>query len=458
MKGIRQRRLNAIIINKFLAIHLNNFIFQVRGVLLNHNKRFKKVSSIVCSLVLIIITVCLIAVSVQIKKSEIASTGKTPETQPYVSENHITDDDFLTASGNVLVNRSGEEVVLSGVNLGGWLLQEYWMCPVKGSSDIEQWTNLETFDVLERRFGTEKTRALIKKYEDNWITEKDIKTIADMGCNVVRIPFWYKNFMTSPEGTWITENPDDNPGFKRLDWVIDAAGRYGMYVILDMHGCPGGQSEDHCSGSARQCELFDNQQYQYAMECLWVAIAQRYKNNPVVAAYDIMNEPKVFRTNVESDPRNLLYDRMIKAVRATGDNHVIAVEAIWNLDVLPVPNAMNWDNVMYELHLYGGDYSTVDAYFNSIRKYSIANKVAIYIGEYSDMKILEACRKFGFNNTSWTYKGTTFTEETWFMYYNNDIQDVDVYNDSYSSIAKKWGKPLLTENFTKNDSILQFWN
>lgn len=379
------------------------------------------------------------------------------ELEPYVSENHIIQDDFLTVSGNKIINKFGEEIILTGVNLGGWLLQEYWMCPVIGSDDVEQWTNLETLNVLESRFGAEKTRELIKTYEDNWITEKDIKIISDMGCNVIRIPFWYRNFMTDPDGTWITENSDENPGFQRLDWIIDAAGRYGIYVILDMHGCPGGQSTDHCSGSARQCELFDNLIYQDAMEKLWIAIADRYKNSPVVAAYDIMNEAQSFNTSVENDPRNLLYNRMINAIRSTGDNHIIAVEAIWDLSVLPDPDSWNWENVIYELHLYGGDYSNGDSYFGSLKSYSVAHDVPIYIGEYSDMNVLLLCRKFGISNTSWTYKGTVYMEDTWFMYYNNELTYADVYNDSFYIIKEKWGKVLSTETFSKNESILEFW-
>lgn len=424
---------------------------------MKQKKHIKAIASVFACCLLSVIAADLI-ISVRNGTNLNYASAEETETQLFVSENHITDDDFLTASKNILVNRNGEEVVLSGVNLGGWLLQEYWMCPVKGSGDIEQWTNLETIDVLESRFGVERTRKLFEIYEDNWITENDIKIIADMGCNVIRVPFWYRNFMTDDNGTWITENPDDNPGFKRLDWVIDAAGRYGMYVILDMHGCPGGQSSDHCSGSARKCELFDDQQNQNAMESLWVAISQRYKNNPVVAAYDIMNEPQLFNTGVENDPRNLLYDRMIKAIRETGDNHVIAIEAIWNLSALPVPEAMSWNNVLYELHLYGGDYSNVEVYFDSIKNYSADNEVPIYIGEYSDMRILEACRAYNFSNTSWTFKGTANTEETWFMYYNGDVEDVDVFNDSYSEILQKWSEPVLTSDFSKNDLILQWWD
>ena len=130
-------------------------------------------------------------------------------------------------------------------------MQEYWMCPVQGSEEIPQWTNLETLNVLEERFGAEKAQYLIKTYEDHWITQWDIQNIAGLGCNVIRVPFWYGNFMSSPEGKWLNEDPEKNPGFQRLDWVIHMAEKYGLYVILDMHGCPGGQSKDHCPGFAR---------------------------------------------------------------------------------------------------------------------------------------------------------------------------------------------------------------
>lgn len=147
--------------------------------------------------------------------------------------------DLLTTQGTEIVNQSGEEVVLEGVNLGGWLLQEYWMCPIVGNPEIHQWTHQETLQVLEERFGFEKSQKLMEIYQDNWITEWDIQKLASMGVNVLRVPFWYRNFMSDPEGTWLTENMEDNPGFQKLDWVIETAGKYGIYVILDMHGCPG---------------------------------------------------------------------------------------------------------------------------------------------------------------------------------------------------------------------------
>ena len=182
----------------------------------------------------------------------------------------------LRVEDGKIVDHNGKEVILRGVNLGGWLLQESWMCPVNGED--RAWANLDTLKLLESRFSGEEVQALLDTYQDNWITEEDIKEIAGMGCNVVRVPFWYRNFMRDEEGTWICEDPEENPGFRRLDWVIGQAEENGMYVILDMHGCPGGQSMDHCCGTLCENRLYTDEQCQETMEKLWVAIAEDRKS------------------------------------------------------------------------------------------------------------------------------------------------------------------------------------
>ena len=369
-------------------------------------------------------------------------------------KNRIEDEDFLGTYGTSIVNQSGKEVVLEGVNIGGWLLQEYWMCPVKGDKDVNQWTNIETLQELEKRFGEEKTRELVETYEENWITEKDIQNIAAKGCNVIRVPFWFRNFMLYSDGTWIVQDKEKNPGFQRLDWIIKTAGKYGIYVILDMHGCPGGQSSDHSTGSARKCRLYSNETHQKSMEKLWVAIAKRYKDNPTVAAYDIMNEPEYFEGKISEDPRNKIYDQMIHAIREVDNRHIIAVEGIWELSVLPHPDEIGWTNVIYEVHSYGDN---VDSYCKKLLKYSNEYDVPVYLGEFSDVKWLEKCREEEISFTSWTYKGTSNTDETWFMYQSKDMAKADVTKDPYWLIKLKWGKCLRTEYFDENKEITKYW-
>lgn len=379
-----------------------------------------------------------------------------PEKTVEYTGNPINQDDFLVTDGNRIINKKGEEVVFEGINLGGWLLQEYWMCPIEGDPAVERWTNQETLQVLKERFGLQKAQELAAVYEDNWITEWDIKKLASIGVNTLRVPFWYLNFMSDPEGDWLTENVDDNPGVQRLDWVIETAGKYGMYIILDMHGCPGGQSLADCTGTARQCELFHDEAYQSAMERLWVEIAKRYAGNPVVAAYDIMNEPESFECDVSSDPRNILYDRMIKAIRTVDSEHIITVEAMWNLSVLPDPTKWGWENVVYQVHPYGK--SDTKGYCRELLEYSNLHSVPIYVGEFSDLNMLEECRNSGLSYTSWTYKGTTYAEGSWYMYQNFDVSRVDVYNDPYWLIKMKWGKCLSTQFFEENEEVFSYWS
>lgn len=367
----------------------------------------------------------------------------------------------LTSSNNVLctngsdiINNKGETIVLRGVNLGGWLLQEYWMCPVKGNPEIEKWTHRETLEVLTERFGKEKANQLMAEYEKNWITSYDIRKIAKTNMNVIRVPFGYWNFMNNADGEWIEDNPDENPGFKTLDWIINEASKNDIYVILDMHGCPGGQTTDHVCGNARQQELLGSEKYQATMEKLWVAIAQRYANNATVAAYDIMNEPQDGDYTVETDPRNQIYDRMYKAIREVDSNHMIMMEGIWSIGKLPKPSDMGWENVVYEVHSYGD--KDVVGYVNNLKTYAEKNSVPVYIGEFSDLEILRVCTEENISCTSWTYKGTKEVGDTWYMYYKY-CPEADVLNDSYEDIMKKWGKGIRTESFKTNEKVTLAW-
>lgn len=372
-------------------------------------------------------------------------------------------DDLLHVENGMLVNEKGETVLLQGVNLGGWLLQESWMCPVNGEN--RKWANLNTLEVLEGRFGEEKTARLIESYQDNWITEWDIENIAQMGCNVIRVPFWYRNFMKDENGTWITEDMNENPGFKRLDWVIEQAGKNGMYVILDMHGCPGGQSMDHCCGTLCENRLYTDVMCQNVMELLWSVIADRYKDNPVVAAYDIMNEPQNnsgYEGENSYDPwkaeawemSNMIYDKMIKAIRKVDSKHVITVEGIWRVTNLPDPALAGWDNVMYQLHLYDDDTAfeqQTQALAATMQKYGVAG----FVGEFQNLNGIEMCKTKNINWTTWTYKGTDSDIDSFFWYFGDGIRDADIQNDSYELIMAKWGEVLKTQNFRKNRSVIR---
>lgn len=399
-----------------------------------------------------IVTVAMVLVSIVLVVSSIVLVA--------FAAYKIGENDFLHVESGNLVNEKGETVLLQGVNLGGWLIQESWMCPVSGEN--RKWANLDTLTVLEQRFGEAGAAELIQNYQDNWITEYDIMNIAMHGCNVIRVPFWYRNFMKDTQGTWITENPDENPGFKKLDWVIDTAGKYGMYVILDMHGCPGGQSMDHSCGTLCVNDLYTDETCQATMELLWKTIADRYKDNPVVAAYDIMNEPQNnsgYEGVNSYDPwdsnswqmTNQIYSRMISAIRQVDTRHVITVEGIWRASNLPDPAQPGWENVMYQIHVYDDDDKFAEQ-AKDLANRMFAYGVAGYVGEFQNLNGIAMCNAYNINWTTWTYKGTGSYYDTFFWYFS-DMADADVEQDSFETIKSKWGKQLNTQCFQKMEHV-----
>ncbi len=211
---------------------------------------------------------------------------------------------FVKTDGAKIIDGNGNAIGLYGTNLGGWLVQESWLVP----TDIgKEYGQIDMMIELANRFGEDGMQELLDVYENNWVTELDFQRIKELGMNYVRIPFTYLNFVNAVkkvgdryERTPYEELKVDESKFARLDWAIEMCKKYSLYAILDMHGAVGSQSgNDHTGDIAYPdggrlwgedetgeiCRL-------KTME-IWVAIANRYKNNNTVAVYDLMNEPGI---------------------------------------------------------------------------------------------------------------------------------------------------------------------
>ncbi len=351
---------------------------------------------------------------------------------------------FLSVKDGYIINEKGEKVVLKGVNLGNWLLWETWMGFV--TEYTEDWAYFDTLQVLLDRFGEEKTNELIKIYEDNFVTEDDIAQIEKLGFNCVRVPFWYRNFMTE-DGEWLTKDMNENPGFKRLDWLISVCEKYGIYVILDMHGAPGGQSKNHCTGKAGRNELYEGEGKMDTAVALWGAIAQKYKDNETVAAYDLLNEPQNnggydgdYSWAAESEEAmaqtNKAYDILYKAVRSVDANHIISFEGVWSTTVLPNPDEMGYENLLYQLHLYDRDKGMIKYRVKELKTARKDWGVAVIVGEYNNGEFeYYAQKQYDKNDISrvkWNYK-TYNAGEQWGIF-NKDVERIDIKTASYEEI------------------------
>ena len=366
----------------------------------------------------------------------------------------LTDEDFLKARDGRLFNRRGEPVVLRGTNLGGWLIQESWMCPV--DKPDRGWGNWDTLNAFERRGFTEKQiLRLFDTYQDSWITEKDLDRIQSMGMNCVRLPFWYRNFQKDDNGTYYGgDNMKKNPGFQRLDWLVEQCAKRGIYVIFDLHGAPGFQSDDHSSGRTKASELFENtesgENYLLRTIELWTRIAKRYRDNPAVAAYDLLNEPmNGFDDMRKADVRLWeLYDRIIRGIRKVDREHIISVEGVWELGNLPDPRHYGWTNMLYQTHNYNRKPEEIDRKIRDIRD-RVDWSVPVLVGEFQSEGIwdyaLSSYNREDVSWTTWTYKGAKSTLNDWFLYRNPSAEVIDPETDSYERILEVWGS-MQTEN------------
>lgn len=355
---------------------------------------------------------------------------------------------MLHTEGQEIVNAAGESVMLRGVNVGGWLVQEGWMNLTNASCQTE------SFKVLDERFGREVREHLFKVYEDNYLSEADFDNIRALGMNVIRLPFAWWNILND-DGT-LKED-----AFARLDWLVENCAKRGLYVILDLHAARGSQNNQDNSGEMNGSQLWENEAYQDQTVYLWECVAAHYNGNPAVAAYDLLNEPggDLKSTGVVQWE---YFDRLYEAIRSVDDEHMIMVESCWDPEDLPAPERYGWENVVYQYHWYkwnaDNDYwaqkLNVDVKLHKMAKTS--HPVPGFLGEFTLFQSLDAWEyalrtysEAGLGWTIWTYKVTG--NSTWGLY-NVFGEKVDIYQDSAEEIERKWS---LQGTVRRNNPICQ---
>jgi len=394
--------------------------------------------------------------SITLAVSGIQFTGKQ---EVMADSTGIISSDFLKANGKVLRNNygSGSTVYLRGINAGGLTVQEFWMCPTSYSTNVSDQYDIWT--VLTNRFGAQAARTLVNLYRDNYWTEADFDRCARLGMNCIRLPLWYRDFVDA-NNNWYSD------AFTWVDWFVAEAGERGMYVILDMHGAYGSQNGSDHSGvdggdnKLGASEFFfgdnaaSNQEKFYQM---WEKIAEHYRGNPIVAGYDLLNEPYcTYRYNSGYSDDYLhsmvwsVYDNAYKRIRAKDPDHVIIMEATWDSWDLPNPDSYGWSNVMYEYHQYEySDYDNAEGKQISSMQNKINNifngnyNVPSFMGEFNYFNNMNAwdqglqmLNNNGLNWTMWTYKVVSEYGNWGIM--NQSIEWVNVDTDSYDEIYRKW--------------------
>ncbi|HZJ37297.1 MAG TPA: cellulase family glycosylhydrolase [Gillisia sp.] len=318
---------------------------------------------------------------------------------------------FLHRNGQNIVDGNGENIVLRGLGLGGWMVQEGYMLKTGSFAGPQHVIKQKITGLI----GTTNTAEFYNAYKANGITKKDIDSLAAWGFNSIRLPMHYNLFTLPVEqesltdrNTWLEE------GFNMTDELLSWCAANKIHLILDLHAAPGGQGKDAniSDYDPSKPSLWEGTANQDKMVALWKKLALRYKDEPWIGAYDIINEPNWNFTGTNQNgcdetsnaPLRALQIRVTNAIREVDTNHLIFIEGnCWGNNyngMFPL-----WDdNTALSFHKYWNRNDT--ASIQKMLDYRNRYNVPIWLGESgenSNVWFTEAISLMEKNNIGWAF-------------------------------------------------------
>ena len=310
---------------------------------------------------------------------------------------------YVRVSGPDLIQPNGQKLYIQGTNLGNWLNPEGYMFGFSRTNSA--WM----IDLLfKQAVGPDFTAKFWQTFKENYINRDDILFIKQQGANTIRLPFNYKLF-TDEDYMGLSSQQD---GFKRIDDVVAWCKEAGLYLILDMHDCPGGQTGDNIDDGHGYPWLFESEPSRQLFCSIWRKIADRYKDEPIILGYELANEPIAhYFENKEELNQQLepLYKRAVKAIREVDPYHIILLGgARWNSDFYMFTDWTFDQNIMYTCHRYGGE-ATKEAIKDYI-DFRDKTNLPMYMGEIGhntdqwQTDFVKVMKEVNIGYTFWPYK------------------------------------------------------
>ncbi|HWI91638.1 MAG TPA: cellulase family glycosylhydrolase [Flavisolibacter sp.] len=366
--------------------------------------------------------------------------------------NHLNAQGFLHTEGKRIVNGKGENVLLRGIGLGGWMLQEGYMLRLNGQGQQNKIRSR-----IAELIGEANTEQFYNAWLSNHTRKIDIDSMKAWGFNSVRLPMHF-NLYTLPidkepvprGNTWIDK------GFRITDSLLAWCKANQIYLVLDLHAAPGGQGNDLniSDRDASKPSLWESEENQKKTIALWKKLAQRYANEPWIGGYDILNEPNWGFEDLTNDKnglkekkneplRKLMVD-ITKAIREVDKRHIIIIEGNgWGNNyngILPT-----WDdNMVLSFHKYWNynNPASIQHILNTRDQYNVPVWLG-ETGENSNVWFTEAIYLLESNNIGWAWWPLKK------MGNNNPMQILS--NPNYDKILAYWSgrgpKPTAEEAF-----------
>ncbi len=137
-----------------------------------------------------------------------------------------------------------------------------------------------------------------------------------------------------------------------LDRILPYARKYGIGIVIDMHVGPGTRVSELSSN-----DLSWDPEMQQLLADVWREIAARYRDEPMILGYDLLNEPREDDYVYKDDGRldwNGLADKIARAIREVDPVTPIIVEcAKWGHPAgFETLRPVSVNNVIYSFHYY----------------------------------------------------------------------------------------------------------
>ncbi|MGA5301813.1 glycoside hydrolase family 5 protein [Nucisporomicrobium flavum] len=292
---------------------------------------------------------------------------------------------FVRTRGAEIVDSAGRPLLLRGVGLGNWLLPEGYMW--KFGDGLASPRQIEAR--IERLVGPEAATDFWKRFRDVFIAEEDIARIAALGFDHVRLPI----------NSRVVLGPSAADGFALIERAVEWCERHGLWILLDLHGAPGGQTGTNIDDSPNgKPELFMDERYRKQTVDLWREIARRYRDRTAVLGYDLLNEPLPEEWQYVY-PRELmaLYAELTAAIREVDPDHLIMYEGPqWSTDVSIFTEVLDPNSVL-QFHRYwcAPERAAISDYLEARDRLGIP----VYMGEGGE------------NTAEWIYTATRLYEQ-----------------------------------------------
>ncbi len=203
---------------------------------------------------------------------------KNPEITDNSAVNAAVDDghdDWLHVEGTNIVDKDGNKVWITGANWFGFNCRE---------------------------------RMLLDSYHSDIIA--DIKMVASKGINVVRMPIATDLLYSWSKGEYpaSTDTSYNNPileglnSYELFNLMLETFKSVGIKVILDVHSA-------ETDNQGHNAPLWYNKSItEEVFKEAWVWVAERYKDDDTIIAFDLKNEPHTNTGDVKNKAESAIWD------------------------------------------------------------------------------------------------------------------------------------------------------